>query len=306
MDPLRSHLQAGEARGMNFWHGRKSGVFWRHNLLQYLRVIATFARNSFIREMIFRANFLLETFASTVWVVANIGFYLLVFHYTPSIGASTGWGRFEFFTFLATSLIINSIVHTVFMPNADQLSERIRTGALDFVLVKPVDTQLLVSFERLDLSSVGNFIVGVILLCYSLFQLGWKFELIPALLYLFYVGCGVAILYSLMFSLAATTVWLGRNQTLYDFWFYLTTFGRYPREIYRGRLGTPLGILFTYVIPILLVVNVPVRFLIQPLRPRQWHHWLLPLFAAAVTVASLWICRRVFRAAIEAYRSASS
>jgi|YNPMSStandDraft_1061717.scaffolds.fasta_scaffold55708_1 ABC-2 type transport system permease protein len=293
---------------MKSWFGsmKTVGISQRNTLIQYLWVIATFARNSFVREMIFRANFLLETFASTCWVFANIGFYLLVFYYTPSIGANTGWSRFEFFAFLATSLIVNSIVHTVFMPNADQLSERIRTGTLDFALVKPMDTQLLVSFERLDLSSAGNFTVGIILLSYSLFQMGWKFEILPALLYIFYVGCGVAILYSLMFSLAATTVWLGRNQTLYDFWFYLTTFGRYPMEIYRGRLGTPLGILFTYVIPILLVVNVPVRFLLKPLRPQQWQEWLLPVFAAIVTVTSLWICRQVFRAAIEAYRSASS
>ena len=45
--------------------------------------------------------------------------------------------------------------------------------------------------------------------------------------------CGVAIYYSLMIALAATSVWLGRNQTLYDFWFYITNFSRYPMEIYQ-------------------------------------------------------------------------
>ena len=49
--------------------------------------------------------------------------------------------------------------------------------------------------------------------------------------------CGVAIYYSLMIALAATSVWLGRNQTLFDFWFYITNFSRYPMEIYRGRVG---------------------------------------------------------------------
>ncbi len=52
-------------------------------------------------------------------------------------------------------------------------------------------------------------------------------------LYPLYVACGVAILYSLMIALAATSVWLGRNQTLYDFWFYITNFSRYPMEIYQ-------------------------------------------------------------------------
>ena len=44
-------------------------------------------------------------------------------------------------------------------------------------------------------------------------------------------------MYSLMISLASTSIWLGRNQTLYDFWFYITNFARYPMEIYQPRLG---------------------------------------------------------------------
>ena len=57
------------------------------------------------------------------------------------------------------------------------------------------------------------------------------------MLYPLYILCGVAILYSLMIALAATSVWLGRNQTLYDFWFYITNFSRYPMEIYDGPIG---------------------------------------------------------------------
>ena len=75
--------------------------------------------------------------------------------------------------------------------------------------------------------------------------------------------CGVAIYYSLMIALAATSVWLGRNQTLFDFWFYLTNFSRYPMEIYRGPWGTPLRRLFTFCIPVLVAVNVPARILLR-------------------------------------------
>lgn len=271
-----------------------------------LAVILTFGRNSVVREMMFRTNFLVETTASMLWVLANIAFYLLIFQYTPSIGAGTGWGRYEFFVFLATGLIINSIVHTVFMPNADLFSERVRTGQLDFVLVKPMDPQLLVCFERLDLSTVGNLLVGVVLLVFSLLKLGWMPGPLPMVLYLVYVGCGIAILYSLMFSLAATTVWLGRNQTLYDFWFYLTIFGRYPMEIYRGPLGLPLRIVFTFLVPVLVVVNVPARLLIRPLYPQTLAEWALPLFALGAAAGCLWGCRRIFLLAIESYRSASS
>ena len=63
----------------------------------YARVFLTFARNSLVREMNFRANFLLETISSLGWVLMNVGFYILVFEYTPMIGRYSGWGKYEFF-----------------------------------------------------------------------------------------------------------------------------------------------------------------------------------------------------------------
>ena len=76
-------------------------------------------------------------------------------------------------------------------------------------------------------------------------------------LYVFYVLCGVAILYSLMIALSATSIWLGQNRSLYDFWFYITNFARYPMEIYHGPIGGWLRWSLTFLLPVLVVVNVP-------------------------------------------------
>ena len=94
----------------------------------YLKVFLTFARNSLVRNMMFRANFLIEAASSVTWTLMNLGFYLLIFQYTSSIGAGTGWGQWEFFAFLATTMLINSIVQAFFMPNCEDISELIRTG----------------------------------------------------------------------------------------------------------------------------------------------------------------------------------
>ena len=61
--------------------------------------------------------------------------------------------------------------------------------------------------------------------------------------------------------LAALSVWLGRNSSIYDFWFYITTFSRYPMEIYQGPIGGWIRWGFTFMLPILIVVNVPARML---------------------------------------------
>lgn len=278
----------------------------------YPRVLLTFARNSLIRDMTFRTNFILESISSVSWTLMNVGFYLLVFHHAPYIGPDSGWGKYEFFVFLATSWLINSIIQTFFMPNAEEFSELIRTGNLDFALLKPIDTQFVVSLQRVEWSSLVNLFAGLALLGISLWKLTMRpvdplvLEPLSVLLYPFYLLCGVAILYSLMISLAATSIWLGRNQSLYDFWFYITNFARYPMEIYQRGWGLPLWGFFTFIVPVLVVVNVPARLLAQPLNPRAWWEWPLAGFALVATAVSLIVSRWIFQRSLLSYRSASS
>ncbi|HEY2413720.1 MAG TPA: ABC-2 family transporter protein [Pirellulaceae bacterium] len=278
----------------------------------YLGVFLTFARNSLVRNMMFRANFLIECLSSVTWTMMNLGFYLLIFRYTSSIGKNTGWGEWEFFAFLATTMLVNSLVQAFFMPNCEDISELIRTGGLDFALLKPIDTQFLISLEKVDWSSLANFIAGCILLCVSLFHLTTQpdhpLHLNPlmVLLYIFYVLCGVAILYSLMIGLSATSIWLGQNSSLYDFWFYITNFSRYPMEIYSGAYGTPLRLACTFIVPVLIVVNVPAQIIARPIDPNGNSVWPLAAFALFATAASLIAARLVFVSALKSYRSASS
>lgn len=278
----------------------------------YLRVFLTFARNSLVRDLSFRTNFVLQSVSSVSWTLMNVGFYLIIFHHTPFIGPDSGWGKYEFFVFLATTWLVNSLMQTLFMPNLQRFSELIRTGNLDFALLKPIDTQFLISFEKMEWSSLANFFAGLILGSIAIWQLTHRpvyplelhWWIIP--LYVLYLICGVTILYCLMVTLAATSVWLGRNQTLYDFWFYITNFARYPMEIYNRGLGVPLYGLFTFVVPVLVVINVPARILAQPLYPRNSLSLPLALFTLFATIASLMISRRIFLRALNSYRSASS
>ena len=90
----------------------------------YLQVFLTFARNSLMRDMTYRANFIIECVTSLSWVLMNVGFYVLIFEYTPSIGrVEHGWTKYEFFVFMATTIMINSLIQAFFMPNADEFSE---------------------------------------------------------------------------------------------------------------------------------------------------------------------------------------
>jgi viologen exporter family transport system permease protein len=278
------------------------------NQPSYIRVFLTFVRNSLVRDMMFPANFMIQFVSSLGWVTMNVAFYLLIFHWTAQIGVDQGhgaaWDKYQFFVFIATAMFINSIVQMFFMSNADEFSELIRTGGLDFALLKPIDTQFLISLRRVEWASIANFCVAIVLLAYAVPRLeGVTLTVWQIVLYPFYILTGVAILYSLTIVLASASVWMGRNSSIYDFWFYITNFSRYPMEIYDGPIGTPLRFAFTFLVPVLIVVNVPARIMAQPLAAQNWP---LSLFALLATAVSLLGSRWIFIRALASYRSASS
>lgn len=274
----------------------------------YLAVFWMFARNSLIRDMTFRTNYIIETIFGLSWALMNLGFYTLIYRlmYADGDGSANiaGWSQYEFFVFIATTILVNSFVEGFFMANAEELSELTRTGGLDFALLKPIDTQFLVSLQRINWSAIPKLLLALALLAYSIPRIeGLTLHPIQFILYPLYIITGTLILYSVMIGLAATSIWLGRNQSLYDFWFYITNFSRYPMEIYEGSFGSPLRFVFTYLIPILVVINVPAATLAKPLSETNWP---LAGFAVFATVASLAISRWIFQRALMSYRSASS
>ena len=269
----------------------------------YTRVLAVLARNSFVRDMNFRGNFLIEVITAMFWMTMMVSFYLLIFQFANELGEDTGWTKYRFFVFLATTMIINGLMQTFVLPNAAEFSELIRLGNLDFALVKPIDTQFLISFQRVNWPGYANIGCGIALMTYSLIHLSHTPSWLEMSLFVVYVACGLGILYSLVICLASTSVWMGRNQSLYNFWFYITTFSRYPMEIYRGPLGDPLRLIFTFMIPIMIAINVPAQVMAKGLEEAEWKLAIFGLFA---TMACLAISRWIFGLAISAYRSASS
>ena len=220
-----------------------------------------------------------------------------------SVARSSGWSKEPFFAFVATGLLINAIVQALFMPSASELAEMVRTGGLDAILVKPLDAQFLLSMHRFDFSSLANGVVGLVLLAWAVPRFPTPPPAIAWLLYPLLIACGVAILYGLIITLAAATILMGRNQSLYDFWFYITNFSRYPAEIYAGPWGGPLRMVCTFVIPILLVVNVPAGTLARPLSGEAWG---MVGVTGVAAVAAVGLSRLFFQAALSRYRSASS
>ena len=277
-----------------------------HEQPNYRWVWLTFVRNALIREMTFRGNFLITVMTRALWFCSQILLFKIIFHNVQHI--TPGWNEYQYFAFMATGMLINALVEALFMPNMANFSELIRTGNLDFALLKPIDTQFLISFEKMDLAMLNQILLSVGLLIYALSNLPTGTEVSVTIgsvaLYVLFIVVGVTILYSLMISLASTAIWFGRNQGLYDFWFYITVFARYPRSIYQT--ATPAGdvirFVFTFILPILVVVTVPSRVLLNTLGTQSW----LAGIGLAAAGIGLVVSRMIFTWSLRSYRSASS
>lgn len=252
----------------------------------------------------FRGNFLISVITRTFWICAQITLFEIIYRNVDTI---SDWTKYEYYAFMATGMLINSIVEALFMPNCANFSEMIRTGNLDFVLVKPIDTQFLISCEKVELAMFTMSVWALGFLSYALIQIGRPIYFQQVISYFVFIVIGVSFFYSLMIAMASTSIWLTRNQGLYDFWFYITVFARYPRSIYDGvdsrrlELGEAIQGVFSFVIPILLVVTVPARIIAKGLTD-----WQYPAIGLVSSTVGLILSRLLFKWSLRSYRSSGS
>jgi ABC-2 type transport system permease protein len=266
-------------------------------MIRYVRLFLAFARFGLATEMAFRANFLVKLVVEALWLGILLVFYWKLFENTSSIA---GWSRSEYFFFVGCHYTLAGLVETFFLTNCIEFAELVRSGDLDTYLLKPIDEQFLISCRWIDWSTLPNIVQGVAIMTIALSVMGWTFDPLRFVVFLVVFACGCALAYSFLLMLASTAVWLVRNQNLMETWWLFTTLMRYPRAIYDGPWARPFGLFFTFLVPVVIVVNVPADTLVKTFDPYiiTW-----TIVAAAGTLA---ISRRFFRRALRSYRSASS
>src|SRR5436853_4257279 len=108
---------------------------------RYFEIYSIMLRNSLIREMSFKANFLLWMLVEVLWFVGQIVFFSIIFANVNRIG---DWSKWEVVLLVGTHQIIAQIFQAFFFVNIANIPELVRTGKLDSMQVLPVVSQLLV------------------------------------------------------------------------------------------------------------------------------------------------------------------
>ena len=258
-----------------------------------LTLLRLFIKTSLLAELEYRVNFVGLLLMSAMDAAWSIGGALLFYSHRASIG---GWSFHEALVVNGLYFLAYGFVDVVVRPNIDELVQHIRTGTLDFVLTKPLNSQAHATLRRYSLNKLSSVVGGLAIIIYALVQLRQSPCVAQlALFALLAVGAGV-LLYSTMVILGTLSFWLvdigGIDEAVVGF----LEAGRYPRaacpETLRGLL--------TFVVPIAFITTVPAEVLLGRLAPEfVLYGWIM---AAALLVAAV-----VFwKVALRHYSSASS
>jgi ABC-2 type transport system permease protein len=264
---------------------------------RYPRLWMAFARYSLTGELAFRGNFIAKITVELLWLGIMLFFYRTVFAKTSVVAM---WTEAQYLFFVGCYFALEGVIETFFLGNCLEFAEMIRSGDLDFQLLKPIDEQFLISCKSVDWSTMLNILLGFIVMGLSLWGADWTFDPIRLLTFPLLFICGVMLAYSFLLMLSAGSVWLTRNQSLMELWWLFTTLMRYPRDIYTHTWAAPISFVFSFLVPIMLVVHVPAASMVKVFDP-----WIC-VFTVAATVAMLAISRWWLRFALRRYRSASS
>jgi len=222
---------------------------------RYIEIYSIMLRNSLIREMSFKTNFLLWMLVEVLWFVGQIVFFGIIFGSVNRIG---DWSKWEVVLLVGTHQMIAQLFQAFFYVNVANLPELIRTGKLDFLLLLPADSQFSVSVRQLGMDNLVNAAVGVAIVIFSLAKMHVVPGPVQILLYVPAVACGVAIHYSIMFMLSTMAFWIVRAQGLIYGYYNLFNIARYPDSIFGRGL---FRFVFSWIVPVIVVANIPARLL---------------------------------------------
>ncbi len=273
---------------------KNAAVPGRASFRRYLSIYVALWRNSVVREMGFKANFVLWIFVELLWFAMQLSFIAVIYQHTDHIAT---WSKWEVVLLMGASHFIQQIFTAIFLSNCTQLSELIRTGRLDFMLLLPVNTRFLISLRQVDLGGFVNAATAVAVMIYAGRQLHLSLSAPQVIGFALLVVAGILIHYSLMFLLATISFWTVRAQGIVWGYYNLFNLARLPDAAFRGFFKA----FFTFAIPMLLVANVPVKLLVKKLSSP-----LEMLLLVAMSFLCFSVSEFGWRKSVRRYTSASS
>ncbi|MDM7935941.1 MAG: ABC-2 family transporter protein [Cyanobium sp. CZS 48M] len=260
---------------------------------RYLRSLGAFWSSSLAMELEYPLNALIELLSVLGNLAGSVVVLALFYGRGHGLG---GWSWDEALVVLGIYTLLDGFTSTLLQPNLGAIVNHVRTGSLDFVLLKPIDSQFWLSARSFSPWGLPGVLAGLALIGLATRWAGAS----PALPTLLGAGllllCSALILYSLWFVLAATSIWFVKVWNATEVLRSTLVAGRFPVSAYPPALRT----LFTLVLPVAFLTTVPAEAILGRATPP----WVLASLGMALL--SLTLSRALWRHALRYYTSASS
>jgi ABC-2 type transport system permease protein len=266
---------------------------YRPTARQYLRVYRAAAATSLAREMEYRGNFVLLGLSNLAWMCLLLAVVLILF---GNVRAIAGWNLDQMLVLTGTYQLVTGVTFLLFETNMGKLSEQVNKGELDYVLLKPIDAQFLVSTRFLNVAQLPPTVAALVTLGVGWARLGLRPGPLELLTFLVLLICAVVASYALWFTSVTLTLWTGRIENIQFLVMPVMEMARVPADVFRGLFYA----VFTFAIPIALAATLPSKALLGLLDP-----WMA-LYAILLAALLLWVSHRFWRYSLSKYTSASS
>lgn len=260
---------------------------------RYLRLLAIQLRVSFASAMAYRANFLIEGVMSLVWMAITVLPLIVLFDGRHAVAR---WDEPSALVVIGYFMAVHAVLEGLISPSLVELVEKIRSGSFDYVLLKPVDAQAMVSASRYEPWKVFDLAGAIAVVIYAFVQRGAPPSVADLVLGVVLFGVGVLAAYALWILCAAASFWVVRLDNLMYLLGAIFDTARWPVQVFPGLWR----FVFTFVIPVAVMTTFPAMALLGTLDART------ALATLAGALGLLVISRLVWRTAIRSYTSASS
>ena len=263
------------------------------NQKKYLKVYSKFLHTSLASELEYKANIIIDLITAILSLIGSIFLLSIFFQNNGSIG---GWEFKQALIIQGIYTILNGITNTWFNPNLTEIVKHIREGTLDFVLLKPIDSQFFISLKKINPSGFLEIILGICLLIFCIKINQIKFNLSILISSFITIICSISILYSLWFFISTTTIWFVKTWNATEVLRSFLYIGRFP----LNSFSFSLRIFFSVFIPIAFITTIPSEVFLG----------LAPLWKVVlefiVAILFLFASRKFWLFALKFYSSASS
>lgn len=242
------------------------------SVLKYLRFWLSFARNSLLRQLEYKLNFIGRASVEVAWVSTQIVFFAAIFNLVPSLGH---WSQPEIWFFLATLIIVDGVFMMLVYDNLTKRSSMVREGLLDFVLLRPVSSLFLTNFRYVNTISLTNISMGVGLMIWTFVHHGLVLSAGQVLLWFVYTTLGAATVIALTVLVSSLAFWTTQAANLTWFFFEIYRLGFRPETFYPSWIRRVLMTIF----PAAFFISIPVQITLGK-KDGAW--FVYPFLACAV------------------------